>query len=117
MLPTLNRSAVVLRPKQPFLEWAATVHKDDPQTAEETRAAFTQDRTVFLLPEYNSDQVAAENLSDFAQLLFEEMLQSWSLDMNAWPSDREWETFQEWFEFECFSMVVDAFEEKLELSE
>jgi hypothetical protein len=117
MLPTINRSAVVLRPRQPFLEWASTVHLESPTTPAEVDEAYRRERTIFLVPEYDTSERATEILGDWAQLLFEEMLEGWSLDIASWPTKRDWETFQEWFDFELFSGVIDTFDEPLQVEE
>jgi hypothetical protein len=116
MLPTLNRAAVALRPKRPFLEWASKAKPESPSTPADVAEAF-RERTVFLIPEFETSERATEILGDWAELLFEEMLEAWSLDIGAWPKGREWEVFKEWFEIEFFSVVVDTFEEPLAQNE
>lgn len=43
----LNRSAVVVRPKQPFLDW---LHRADPTSGSITLNELEQDPTIYLIP-------------------------------------------------------------------
>ena len=44
----LNRSAVVVKPKQPFLDW---LHRADPTSGEITLDEVGQEPTIYLIPE------------------------------------------------------------------
>ena len=57
---TWNRTAVVVVPKQPFLDW---LHSIDPSSADLTLADLHQDPTVYLLPESGSDPEAINLLA------------------------------------------------------
>lgn len=116
MYPMLNRSAIVLRPKRPFLEWAATADPDHPTDPAEVAEAFARP-TLHLIPEYEDDEHAAEVLDAWAETLFEEMLEGWIDDPSRWPETRDRATLQEWFDIELFDMVVDTDTVPLEYEE
>ena len=44
----LNRSAIIVRPKLPFLEW---LHSADPTSATLTLADLALEPTIYLIPE------------------------------------------------------------------
>jgi len=46
-------------------------------------------------------------LERFWPLLFEGLLENWSLDEAIWPKDRTFEMFCEWFEVGMSSVVED----------
>ena len=45
----LNRSAIVVRPKPPFLDW---LHAADPTSVTLTLADLGREPTIYLVPEY-----------------------------------------------------------------
>jgi hypothetical protein len=50
--------------------------------------------TVYLLPESESDEHAAEFLAEACGEIFEERLKGWYRVPSAWPQDREMENFK-----------------------
>jgi len=97
----LNRSTVMVRPKQPYLDWAAQVDDSDvvPDPGDE--------RTVYLIPEYDDEDQAWELLEEIYPEIFENELYGWHTDEDAWPQERSFTMFQEWFEIELNSIVED----------
>jgi hypothetical protein len=97
----LNRSTVMVRPKQPYLDWAAQVDDsgDAPDPADE--------RTVYLIPEYDDEDHAWELLEEIYPEIFENELYGWHTDEDAWPQERSFAMFQEWFEIELNPIVED----------
>jgi hypothetical protein len=47
-MPRLNRSAIVVTPKQPFLDW---LHTTDAMSAELTLLELIRDPTIYLIPD------------------------------------------------------------------
>jgi hypothetical protein len=97
----LNRAVLIVRPKQPYLDWAAALDDSDvPPDAE-------GERTVYLIPSYEDDEEAWEILEEVYEEVFENELYGWHTDPAAWPQERDFETFQEWFDIEMHSVVED----------
>ncbi len=103
----LNRSAIILRPKPPFLEWA----KQDDTTgiAEDVFNSLRNEPHVFLLPEHDDDYAQREVLEDFWRAAFEAMLNGWVTDKKLWPKKRSFQMFQDWFEIQIGSAVEDLY--------
>lgn len=97
----LNRSVLILRPAEPFLAWARALDSSDlaPDPSGE--------QTVYLIPEYATDQDAEQFLRVAHRELFERQLDEWHTDETAWPADRSWAAFKEWFDIELHSVVED----------
>ena len=70
-MPTLNRSGIVVKPKQPFLDW---LHTADPTSVELTLFNLTREPTIYLIPECDTDEGVAEVLRDLCEEIFEEQL-------------------------------------------
>ncbi len=97
----LNRAVLIVRPKQPYLDWASSL--DDSGIVPEVSG----EQTVYLIPEYDSDDEATEILElVFAEVL-ENELHGWHTDEPTWPQGRDFEMFLAWFSIELHSMVED----------
>ena len=116
MMEMLNRSAVIVRPRRPYLEWA---RRDDAEgLAETVFETFHTEPTVYLLPEYEDPPSQHEVLKEFWPRLFEAMLAGWVTDEGLWPKDRTFEMFCDWFEVQMSSIVQDLYlDEPLEFIE
>ena len=97
----LNRSTVMLKPRQPFLDWAARL--DDSGLA-----SRDDERTIYLIPEYDDIVEAMEILARCYDIIFEMELEGWHLDETAWPEDRTFRKFRDWFEIEFHSVVCGS---------
>ena len=97
----LNRSALVIRPLQPFLDWAQSHNESAPLQEYEVEP------TVYLIPEVGSDQDEHEVLLKVYPEVFEMELFEWHTDKTAWPKDRSLAVFVKWFKFEIHSVVQD----------
>src|SRR5215469_18240881 len=64
----LNRGVVIVRPKQPYLDWAAGL--DDSELVPDPNA----EQTVYLIPSYSDDEEAWEILERVHPAIFENEL-------------------------------------------
>lgn len=103
----LNRAALIVRPKQPFLDWAASLDNSGlvPDVAGE--------HTVYLVPEFESEEEGQQVLRHVYVEIFERELDDWHTDESAWPEKRDFKTFQEWFSIELHSVVEDVVDDVL----
>lgn len=97
----VNRGVLIVRPKQPYLDWAAGL--DDSNLVPDAHG----ERTVYLIPEFESDDEAAEILADLYAEIFERELDDWYTDESVWPQDRTLAMFNQWFDIEFHSVVED----------
>ena len=97
----INRAAVLVGPRQPYIDWALGL--DESGLAPE----HDSEKTVYLIPEYNDDIEALEILSQFYTFIFEEELGGWHTDETAWPKNRTFKIFREWFDVQFHSIVDD----------
>ena len=101
---TLNRSAMVIKPKQPFLDW---LHSADPTSRSLTLQELAQEPTVYLIPECDTKDDVRQALCELCGEIFLEELSGWFTDTTTWPQDRSFDLFCRWFEFEHHSMLID----------
>jgi len=105
LVTVLNRSVLILRPKQPFLDWMAM---DDAEgLAQEVFDDFTQDPEAYLVPEFEDQRTQDRVLGECWPELFERMLEAWSTDEGTWPERRTLWMFREWFEVQGFAIAKD----------
>jgi hypothetical protein len=107
LMDLVNRCAMVIKPKEPYAEWA-----NWSATSFEPLAELRRSAKVVLLPSTvfeNRDAFLAE----YAQTLFEIELAAWASNQKLWPPIRNAAVFQEWFEITFHALVVDFFEIEL----
>ncbi|MCK7595597.1 hypothetical protein [Pseudomarimonas salicorniae] len=109
--PMVNRGAIILRPAQPYLDWAASLGGGGPLPSADGEQA------VYLVDEWENDRSQQRILQRCFAELFEQELGAWCTDESLWPKKRDLATFKKWFRVEMHSLVVDVSAEPLELVE
>lgn len=100
---TINRSAIVVRYKEPYIRWAAELNAADAKFAQDLRT-FT---TVYLVPWDQHGREDASSVAEHFGGIFDHGLSAWCDDESRWPPVRDRETFHKWFEVVAESVVVD----------
>jgi hypothetical protein len=109
-MDAINRSAVIVMPEQPFLDW---LHRVDPTSAELNLEDLRREPTIYLLPEYDTAEQARGYLREYCREIFEEQLDGWYRVPSVWPVDRTFDTFIRWFECRFHSLLVDVCDDPL----
>lgn len=101
----LNRDLLIIRYKQPFVDW---VNAADPYPNGHTITLedANQDSPSYLIHEYASETFE-HWLHECYQPLFGNILGDWYEDPALWPQDRTLQLFEAWCDFEVHSMVLD----------
>jgi len=101
----LNRSVLILRYKQSFVDW---INAADPVPTHAVKLAdVNEDSTTYLIEVEDEDELTAW-LEANGQALFEEELNGWYTDPELWPNDRSLAQFKQWCSFELHTVVVDT---------
>jgi hypothetical protein len=101
----INRSAIVVRAKQPFLDWLLNL--PDPVGPDMTLDLVNHEPHVYLLPEYGFGHERDELIDQFYDIVFETELAGWWTEEQGWPSNRTVEMFKQWFDVQFHSAVED----------
>ena len=109
----VNRAAVIVRPKEPYIRWAASIDEEAPVQVKELEGKVS----IYLVPESRSGQGETAPLKSFFQEIFELELESWYTDEDAWPEVRDLRTFRKWFDIIGESLVVDLGSGDVEIEE
>ncbi len=110
----INRAAILLKLKQPAVDWINEVDPVDNHRVNLKSA--NEDRAVYLV----DDEVADDsvNVAHWLRLnweaLFNAELEAWYLDESLWIQGRSFELFQEWFEIECHPVITDTVDTAIE---
>jgi hypothetical protein len=107
---TLNRSAIVVKPRQPFLDW---LHAADPTSRKLTLRELLREPTIYLIAECDTDDDVRQALRELCEEIFTEQLAGWFTDRTTWPKDLGFDVFCRWFDFHHHSMLVDLCNEPL----
>jgi len=73
-MDTINRSALIVTPAKPFLDW---LHRVDPTSAELGLEDLRREATIYLVPEYNTEEEARRLLEKHWGEIFEQQLDGW----------------------------------------
>lgn len=113
---TLNRSLIVLLPRQPMVDWINLV---DPNPSGISIEEVRHEQNGFLV---SSDKVettedAQRWVNKNWQMLFEHQLNEWYTAESMWPANRSLKMFKEWFEIRYHPMLWDLGNDVLELED
>ncbi|HPH95019.1 MAG TPA: calcium-binding protein [Anaerolineaceae bacterium] len=106
----VNRSAAVIKPKQPFVDWI-NQNQAIQSLSSITLETAQNDSTAVLIPDLPSLKDLTEFIQQVKPNLFEMELASWCANRSTWPADRSAEQFDQWFHVDIHSMVWDITDE------
>ena len=106
-MKTINRFALIVRPADPYIEWAAKAF-GEPES--KVRKELNESEpSVYLLsessaPDLNHPGVLKSNWKS----IFIEELEGWCTDETCWPQHRTELLFRAWFKLEFCTIVFDC---------
>ncbi len=106
-VPTVNRIATVVEPREPYLAWARALDDDDPVMDLLSQEALT---SVYLI---ESDEPAERALQRHWEWIFAEKLHAWCRDPAIWPEQRTYALFRKWFKVRLVDLIFDLADEPL----
>lgn len=108
----LNRTAIVVRAKSRYVDWANSVREDGPKfTIEEAR---TNPGVYLVYPVVEEDEAPSDKdlIDARATELFEAELARWTDEEEKWPDTRTPHAFRAWFDVEVIGAVADVDEDE-----
>ena len=106
----VDRSAVVLKPTQVFLDWLKSVDEDMPELS---LAQIRSTCTVLLIPEVGEPEEAVAYLDERFEEVFRNELSGWEVPQDLWPKSMDLVTFWQFFEVEIHDLVLDSVDDEL----
>jgi hypothetical protein len=96
----MNRSAITITPKQPFIDWTNALTPEFPMEINVLGESHTY------LTNLDFDN-AEKHIKKYCKEIFEEELFGIWTDQNDWPKKLDYKTFCDWFHFEISDWVQD----------
>ena len=88
---TINRAALIVRPKQPYVDWANSVDNDGPRAIlQELRT----DPSIYLVETFDFLDDFDLLVDDTWEWIFREQLNGWMRDPDLWPEGLTREMFR-----------------------
>ncbi len=103
---SINRNAIVVKPKKPFYDWVYYLYPESPVTKKE-------EANIYLVRERDSNEQTENWLKKNFDKIFQNELNDWHTDTSDWPQKRTFRIFKEWFEYEIHSMILDLEETEI----
>jgi len=109
IMQSINRTAVVIKPKQPFVDWLNSIPGESSDNNFET---VSSENSTFLIPDLFGPAECLGYIKEEYSSIFEYELFGWYTAEELWPVKRDWKTFQKWFEIEINSEVIDLVDDE-----
>lgn len=105
----INRAVAVIKPKQPFVDWANGLPDAEIQV---TLEDFHADCLTILIPLYNVEKDGRALVEAAFAEIFEQELFDWDENQEWWPETRDLKKFRRWFDIELHSTIMDPYYEE-----
>jgi hypothetical protein len=108
----VDRTAVVLKPTQRFLDWLKSTDDNLPElTLEQIRSNCS----VFLVPEFDTPEAVVAYFDERYRQIFEAEISAWEVEKKDWPQDMGLQAFWEFFDVEIHDSVFDLDDENIKV--
>jgi hypothetical protein len=97
---SINRNAIVIKPKKVFFDWVNSIYPEDP-------IVDPNEGNVYLIKEKETNVAIEKWLQRNFDKIFINELNDWHTDEKDWPQKRNYILFKEWFNVEIHSMILD----------
>ncbi|MEL7021890.1 MAG: plasmid pRiA4b ORF-3 family protein, partial [Bacteroidota bacterium] len=109
---SINRSVLIIRPKQALYDWLKKLAPDAPRLEE--RLPDHDDADVFLIPNFLLSEEVEEWLEANANYFCEMLFSQWWEEESEWPSHRNWATLNQYFSYNVQTQVRDILDDNIE---
>jgi len=99
----LNRAAFIVTPREPYIQWAGGIDAESSAAAKD----IAGEHTIYLASDDMIDGSDPPLIEDHFDRIFDQELESWSMDESTWPKRRDYATFKQWFDVVLSSSVFD----------
>ena len=104
MLDIINKAAITVIPKEPFIKW---VQSTDAEAAEISDEDILSNSQVYLVDASEDGDDSERLIKKNFKVIFEEELAGWYTDEEAWPKKMDLRVFKQWFHVKVHEIVVD----------
>jgi hypothetical protein len=97
----INRSAISIKPLQPFIDWHNTIYPDSTIDSSELN-----DINIYLINNNSYEYIEAHLKKKFDKYFMLE-LEGWHTNKKEWPQKRNYKMFKQWFQVNISTAVFD----------
>lgn len=101
----IDRNAIIVKPKKPFYDWIHSFYEEESSKYEK------EENNVYLIREMVSIADVKKWIKKNFDQIFINELNDWYTNEEGWPKKRTYKMFEEWFDVEINSMVLDLEDE------
>ena len=105
-MPSINRTVLIIRVKDPFLQW---VKQAEPAYLHNyTLEDLNHEPKIYLIPDTDTPDEVERWMSLNWQTIFEVELEGWCEDEVQWPQKRSYAMFKKWVGWEYSTDIEDT---------
>ena len=104
MLDIINKAAITVIPKEPFIKWVQGTDAKAAEISAESIQAYSQ---VYLVDASEDGDDPEKLIKKNFKVIFEEELAGWYTDEEAWPKKMDLRLFKQWFHVKVHEIVLD----------
>lgn len=101
---SINRTAILFQPKQPFIDWLNRYEESGYVYRINERR---NDSSLYLIEGIKSIDNFKQLISEKFKLFFELELDKYPFSKDTWPDTSDYKVFEEWIDFTYHSIVID----------
>ena len=102
---SVHRNVAVVKLKGPFLSWLNAIQHPDADMITEYQDQYC---TALLIPDFGSDEDSRAYILSHYRAIFKNELDYWSRDEAVFPKQLDLKMFEEWFDIEIYTTVIDT---------
>ena len=96
--------AMEVIPKPIFLKWLNGIEKEM-ELVETEYDLLESETNIYLVTLDSYEDEVEDYLDDHFGTIFKNELETWSLEVDKWPHDRDLEMFNEWFDYKVHNLI------------
>jgi hypothetical protein len=105
---SVRRTAIVIKPKQPFLDWLIKIDQENDSID------IKEDQDVYLLPVFDEMKQMENWLKKNFDQIFCDQMNNWYITEDLWVQNRTLKLFKEWFDYSFHTTVLDFLDEPIQ---
>ena len=103
----INRCVITLKPKQALMDWVKTLEEA------EIPEVWDFEGGAYLLDEHEDEDTLLADIRRKAEAMLENELSVWTEEENLWPTKRDFELLEHWFDIHIAVAGFDMGKEDL----
>ena len=100
----INKAAITVIPKEPFIKWVQSTDAEAAEISDESILSYSR---VYLVDDSLDGDDPEKLIKRNFKVIFEEELAGWYTDEEAWPKKMDLRVFKQWFHVKVHEVVVD----------